>query len=123
MDKVRKRGRTINDANGGGGSRGAPARGGEAQLVRFREREERIVLGRSWGRGVGGGRDAARRVRVAEAAPALGEDSMPVTLADGTRTYVRRGGARRGTPAVPTAGGEETTRTTRRRRGACWGCR
>lgn len=80
----KKRGRGADD---GRKSRGNTNMGGEAKLVHFLEREEAAVLGRSWG--TGGAVEAAGTV--CAGLPTLGEDSVPVTLADGTRTFVRRG--------------------------------
>ncbi|KAL3810852.1 hypothetical protein ACHAXA_005852 [Cyclostephanos tholiformis] len=89
-----------------GTSRGGGGGGAAGLVVRFRERAESTVLGRSWGKsgtwGGGGGRinddrnllnhgdslngNGVGRIDL----PRLGEGSVPITLADGTRAYVGR---------------------------------
>ena len=72
----------------------------DAQLVRFRERQEKECLGRSWGvvadahwsdvtegRFVHGKKTTSN---MDSSLPRLGEESMAVTLANGTRTFVKR---------------------------------
>ena len=78
----------------------------DAQLVRFRQRQEEEILGRTWGVAAAfSSRNAAHVERfvhgnktattdggggIDSSLPRLGEDSMAVTIANGTRTYVRR---------------------------------
>lgn len=76
-------------------------KGAEAQLVKFCERQEEELLGRSWGKLAGGrrgGRSGNNTMRGGrfvhsrceqEAVPKLGEDSVPVTVGDGTTTYIK----------------------------------
>ncbi|KAL3782824.1 hypothetical protein ACHAW5_000096 [Stephanodiscus triporus] len=101
--RAREASDTTNDGRVGGSSRGTSGGGGgDAQLVRFLERAEMNVLGRSWGwRGVDRRRDDRRNRLLGSRGnenvsgndrllPRLGEGSVPITLADGTRTYVGR---------------------------------
>jgi len=71
----------------------------DAQLVRFRERQENECLGRTWG--VNGANNwcggvsedrflHGKKTNVNSSLPRLGEDSMAVTIANGTRTFVKR---------------------------------
>ncbi len=69
----------------------------DAQLVRFRERQEKECLGRTWGVTAthwNGGNDErflhGKHTTMDSSLPRLGEDSMAVTLANGTRTFVKR---------------------------------
>ena len=87
----------VGVGGGGGGmdnnnnnlSYGLSNKGGEAQLVKFREKAELHILGRSWGIGRRGG-SGSGYVYTNQNLPKLGEDSMPITLLDGTRTFVKR---------------------------------
>ncbi len=98
---VRNDGMRSHNATSGGGGGGSAAN----LVIRFRERAEMAILGRSWsplpkvndkrnlirgdglsnnGRnGMGGGGKVDM--------PRLGDGSVPMTLSDGTRTYVGRG--------------------------------
>ncbi|KAL9183367.1 hypothetical protein ACHAXT_005154 [Thalassiosira profunda] len=89
LDNGRARKRDLTETSKTG-SYGTAARGGEAQLVRFREREEKAVLGRSWGKNGGG--EGTRCGHARGDVPTLGEESVPITLPDGTRTFVTRAG-------------------------------
>lgn len=70
----------------------------DAQLVRFRERQEKECLGRTWGVigannwcGVNEDRFVhGKKTSLDSSLPRLGEDSMAVTIANGTRTFVKR---------------------------------
>ncbi|KAL7545023.1 hypothetical protein ACHAWF_013381 [Thalassiosira exigua] len=84
----------VAPAAGAGASGGS--RGGGAQLVRFREREASSLLGRWAAGGAAAGGGGGSGGRAGGELPALGQDSVPVTLPDGTRAYVRREGRRGG---------------------------
>ena len=69
----------------------------DAQLVRFRERHEKECIGRTWGAhsSLWCGATEERFVhskgkKMDSSLPRLGEDSMAVTIANGTRTFVKR---------------------------------
>jgi len=68
-------------------------RAGDVQLVQFREKEDLVVLGQAWGNNKRGEEREVRSYYSAAPAnnmPILGERSMPITLADGTVTFVKR---------------------------------
>eukprot|EP00984_Skeletonema_dohrnii_P028472 scaffold18471_cov128-Skeletonema_dohrnii-CCMP3373.AAC.2 len=92
MDNGRVRSkREMNSSNNG------PAVA-DAQLVRFRERQEKECLGRTWGMvaatnwcGMNEERFVhGKKTNMDSSLPRLGEDSMAVTIANGTRTFVKR---------------------------------
>ena len=91
LDGGRKRNLSTknNNSSSGGGSYGLGGKGGEAQLVRFRDREALHVLGQSWGVGENN-MNMNRFAYTNQNLPKLGEDSMVITLKDGTRTFVKR---------------------------------
>ncbi len=72
----------------------------DAQLVRFRERQEKECLGHTWGVAAAANNwcDVKNEYRFLHgmktnadsSLPRLGEDSMAVTIANGTRTFVTR---------------------------------
>ncbi|KAL7462418.1 hypothetical protein ACHAXS_002794, partial [Conticribra weissflogii] len=113
LDKGRTRiKRPVSNSPGGG-------KGSEAQLVRFLQRYEAEVLGRSWGRmgkaqhAVFGGAERFLSKKD-EFVPDLGDESLAVTLANGKRTYVKRikhwfGSSKGGISFAENAGGEEGT--------------
>jgi hypothetical protein len=82
--------RSVGLFGGGIGGVGSQAQ----QLVHFREKEELILLGKSWG-----GRRSNNNINYANNIhkenanhhlPKLGEESMAMTLADGTRTFIKK---------------------------------
>ena len=85
---------------GGGGGGGGAGRGVGSQaqqLIRFREKDELILLGRSWGRErqfhpppLSCSSTNDRKNKYLSYLPQLGEESMAMTLADGTRTFVKK---------------------------------
>ena len=93
VTRVRKRDDDATNENTCSGTKGSGsggfAKAGEAQLVKFREREDSIVIGKSWGKNTTLSSDS-RCVYGNKHMPTLGEDSMPVTLPDGTRTFVKK---------------------------------
>lgn len=68
----------------------------DAQLVRFRERQEKECLGRTWGAAAhwcSGNEERfvnGKTSNMDSSLPRLGEESMAMTLANGTRTFVKR---------------------------------
>jgi len=103
LDQGRKRVADIststNNSGVGGGRYGLSGKGGEAQLVRYREKAELVILGRSWGSvsnttsnttNNDGEKNDGRCYYTNQTLPKLGEDSMPITLLDGTITFVKR---------------------------------
>jgi len=90
---------TNNNNIVGGGRYGLSGKSGEAQLVRYREKAELVILGRSWGvsntssnnnNNNDGEKNDGRCYYNNQTLPKLGEDSMPITLLDGTITFVKR---------------------------------
>lgn len=94
LDQGRKRVADNPSNNNGGGRYGLSGKGGEAQLVRYREKAELVILGRSWGsvsKNINvGEKEDGRCYYTNQTLPKLGEDSMPITLLDGTITFVKR---------------------------------
>lgn len=99
MDNGRVRSKHGINATTNNMSKGATV--ADALLVRFREQQERGMLGRTWGtllsdvnkdRFLHGSRDKAAMTdgSMDTSMPRLGEDSMAITIANGTRTYVKR---------------------------------
>lgn len=86
--------REVGVASGSGAAGGGI--GSQAQqLVRFREKEELILLGRSWGGRRRNDHDSSsnnktKKDDVDYLLPQLGEASMAMTLADGTRTFIKK---------------------------------
>lgn len=96
MDSVRLH---PNNSTGSSTSHGMSnrVRAGDVQLVQFREKEDLVVLGQAWGNNKRGEErvdDDNHRITYYAARtnnmPILGERSMPITLADGSITFVKR---------------------------------